>query len=155
MAEPANTPAEPKPSTQCGDGLVWDPETQECVPKADANVAGAAAAGAAEKGMFAAVKAVMNDALEEMRKEIMASAKNIMKEELEKIQKEFAVGLRKELGLTTDPTVTKTELESAIRKAVLDLKPSGGKKTPAGEPLQKSTETKEKPSAVFANYGVN
>ena len=28
-ATPANTPAEPKPTTECGDGMVWDEELQE------------------------------------------------------------------------------------------------------------------------------
>ena len=153
---PANTPAEPKPENTCPDGMVKDPETGECVPKADADVTQSSQpAAAAEKGMFAAVKAVLKDALDEMRKEIMTEAKAMMKAELDRIQKEFASGLRKELGLSTDPTVTKTELESAVRKAVLDLKAGDGKRTPAGPALQKSDETPEKIGDIFKNYGVN
>ena len=45
----------------------------------------------------------------------MTEAQKMMKDELAKIQKEFAGGLRKELGLSTDPTVTKTELNMILR----------------------------------------
>ena len=154
-ATPANTPAEPKPSTECGDGLVWDSELQECVPKADQNVVGTSGAAAAEKGMFLAVKSVLKDALDQMRTEIMTEANAMMKAELAKIQKEFAVGLRNELGLNGDPTVTKSEVNAAVRKAMLDLKITEGKKTPASPAMQKGTPEKTKPGDIFKNYGAN
>ena len=153
-ATPANTPAEPKPSTKCGDGLVWNAELEECVPVADKNVVGAGAAASAEKGMFAAVKAVLNDALTEMRKNVMLEAQTMMKSELKAIQQEFAVGLRKELGLSEDPSVTKSELEGAVRKAVLDLKFTG-KKTPASPSLQKASDATERPGDIFNVKGGN
>ena len=102
--------------------MVFDSALGECVPKADQNVAGAGAAAGAEKGMFDAVRGVLKEALDQMRKEIMVEAKSMMAVELKTIQSEFASGLRKELGLSSDPTVTKNELDTAIRKAVLDLK---------------------------------
>ena len=154
MAEPANTPAEPKPESTCPEGMVKDPETGECIPKADADVAGASAAGAAEKGLFPAVRETIKEAGEKIIKEMEEKMQLMMKTELSKIQKEFASGLRKELGLNTDPTVTKTELESAVRKAVLDLKAGDGKRTPVA-PLVKSIETPVKNGDIFKNYGAN
>jgi hypothetical protein len=151
----AETPAsEPSPDSKCGDGMKWSAEKQECVP-IESEAAGPSAASA-EKGMFNAVKSVLKEALDEMRKEIMSEAKAMMKTELSKIQVEFASGLRKELGLSTDPTVTKSELQGAIRKAVLDLK-VGGKRTPAGE-IAKGADSEDKtpkPGDLFKSYGVS
>jgi len=146
-------PHEPAPDAKepCPNGEVRNSEGV-CVP--DPNPQAGASAESAEKGMFLAVKGVLKDALEEMRKETLVAAKAMMETELAKIQKEFAIGLRKELGLTTDPTVTKTELHGAVRKAMLDLKIGDGKKTPASEPLAKSAPKTDKPGDIFKKYGV-
>jgi hypothetical protein len=157
MAEPANTPAEPKPETECGDGLVYDPESGECVPKADADVTQSSQpAAAAEKGIggyIGAIDKTFNDWFTNKMREFDERVNKTMDETLKRVQKEFAAGLRKQMGLSNDPTVTKTELDSAIRKAVIDLKINSGKKTPAGPALQKGEPEKPKAGDVFKNYG--
>lgn len=154
-ATPANTPAEPEPETQCGEGMVYDKELGECVPKADQEVAGAGAASNAEKGLFPAVRATIQEALDKTVEEMEQKMVAMMKTELAKIQKEFASGLRKELGLESDPVVTKTELDAVVRKAVLDLKVGDPKKSPASPPLNKNQppETPTKPGQIFKQYG--
>jgi len=149
--------SEPAPTNECGDGLVRDPETGECIPKADVEVTtDNSAATAAEKGLFPSVRAVIQEALDKTVKEMEQKMTTMMTDQLTKIQKEFATGLRKELGLKTDPTVTKTELNGAIRKAMLDLKLGDGKKTPKTiDPLNKGVnpKTPEHPGDQFKNYG--
>lgn len=155
---PANTAAEPKPTPECGDGMVYDAELGECVPKADSDVAGASAAAGAEKsigGMLGAVKGIFEDLVDQKFREMEKQLDQRMKQTVDKLQAEFAQGLRKELGLSTDPSVSRTDLDMAIRKAVLDLKLPGQKRTPAGVPLAKPLQKEAKPGDLFASYGRN
>lgn len=142
MAESATPPpSEKKPEpAPCEEGYHRDPETGECVPDEEEKPGESPAE--AEK-MYQAVRGVIKDALEKVRAEVRAGTDQIVKEELAKIQQQFATGLRKELGLSTDPTVTKSELNSAIRTAMLDLKVEG-KRTPASG-LTKGPEGTGKP----------
>jgi len=145
--------SEPAPETgDCKEGYHKNKEGV-CVP--DEKEQAGESAQSAEKGLFPSVRAVIQEALDKTVKEMEEKMTAMMTEQLSKIQKEFATGLRKELGLSTDPTVTKTELNSAIRKAVLDLKLTD-KKTPAGEPIATASPgTPEKPGDLFKSYGVN
>jgi hypothetical protein len=147
------TPHEPSPTSECGDGLKM--VNGECVPITDEDVVGSAGAADAQKGgLFAATKAIFEEVLDQKMAEMEQKITTRMNQTVEDLQKEFAVGLRKSLGLSTDPTVTKQELDGAIRKAVLGLK-LGGKRTPAGTntppPLQKT----ERPGDIFASYRGN
>jgi hypothetical protein len=154
-ADNANTPVEPKPDTQCGDGMVYDAELGECVPKADSDVVGGGAASGAEKsisGMLGAVKSIFEDLVDQKFAEMEKQFDQRMNATIDRLQRDFASGLRKELGLSTDPSVKKSELESAIRKAVLDLKLTG-KRTPASPSMDAPLQKAQKPGDIFASYG--
>ena len=153
MSTAETKPHEPAPDAKpaCPTGEIRNAEGK-CVPDPDAEAG--PPAETAEKGLFPSVKAVIQDALDATVKEMEDKMTKMMAEQIAKIQKEFAVGLRKELGLSTDPTVTKTELNSAIRKAVLDLKLPDGKKTPASTPLVKAVTSTTKPGDIFKHFGV-
>jgi len=152
----ATTTREPEPSPDCGDGMVYDAELGECVPKADSDVVGGGAASGAEKsvkGMLGAVKSIFEDLVDMKIQEMEQRFNKQMDATLITLQKQFAVGLRRELGLSDDPSVTKSQLDASIRKAVLDLK-VGGKRTPAGTPIDAPLQkAAPKPGDVFAQYG--
>ena len=148
-AKPHETAPDAKPA--CPTGEIRNAEGK-CVPDPDAEAG--PPAETAEKGLFPSVKAVIEEVGDRIIKEMEEKMQNMMKEELLKIQKEFAGGLRKELGLKTDPTVTKSEMRGLVRKTILDLKIPDGKKTPASTPLAKAVTSTTKPGDIFKHFGV-